>query len=1460
MFSVQILVCLCFFAFFVAASEKEIIANGTEVPPAVGGTYTIVAPAKLRPHLEYHVSISVYDVQSPVELTVAVAGPADNGNFNNMNSVVTLNSGDTRIVNFQIGEWGPGKYKLTVSGQGGLSFRNETSLEYEQKSYSVFIQTDKAIYKPNQLVQFRVIVVNPYLIPSVTGAIDIHITDGKDNRVKQWKRVFTSKGIVSLKFQLADQPVLGDWDIVVNVLGQSFNKSFTVAEYVLPTFEVKIDLPAYATYSNSSILATVRAMYTYGKPVKGDLILTVTSLSRYSSFSEREQQRIQKEVSINGNVDIQLNLLKDLKLHKDTFREEVEFFAVVKEDLTNRKYNTTSVLWIYDNDVKVELVKTSETFKPGLKYTCFLKVAYQDDTPVDYRENQLKVMYGFSYDENAWKTSMHWIPQNGLVKLDFYPPNRDVYVLGMQAEYLGNIHYIDSIEAAHSPSNNFIQVAMLTTSPVVGQNAEFQVNATEPISQFVYQVMGRGDIIYAQMVKVPEVSTYNFSFPLNHRMAPKARVIVYYVRDENKEVIADAVNFEVDGIFRTEVDLSTDVQTTKPGGQIEVQVKTKPNAYVGILAIDQSVLLMKSGNDITQQNVVEELGTYDTGKKNKFWPPWYRQRRTRSLWWPGSTSASQIFSDSGVVILTNGFVYKHEELIFYRSYPVAMEDDPSLKTMNDVQSVNNKDKSSVRLRKYFPETWLWTDTEASDDGIASVSSKVPDTITSWVVSAFAMDSVAGLGIAPSTTKVTVFRPFFIKLNLPYSILRGESVAIKAVIFNYHNKPIKAKVTMENNDGDFEFTVVGNEVTPDQGLQKRRSKRISIPAQDGAPVSFIITPRRLGYIDIRMSATSQLAGDAVLKRLLVKPEGSTQYFNKAVLVDLRNPGTPPIKKNISVPIPNNVVPGSERITVSGIGDLMGPHVNNMEELLHMPYGCGEQNMLKFVPNIVVLDYLTRAGRLTPTVERRAKEFMESGYQRELTYKRDEGSFSAFGNGDKSGSTWLTAFVVKSFHQALPYIDIDPAVIEQSLKWLSQQQMSDGSFNEPGEVHFKRMQGGAGKGIALTAYVLIAFLENQAQQSYSNIIKAAERYLIQQLPVLLDPYSLSIVTYALHLSDNSAKDEAFQKFLSLAEKQGDFLYWKGSEPLIDTTDKHSDHFFLPDSMDIEVTAYALLTYTLRAEIGKAVSIMRWLVSQQNENGGFSSTQDTVIGIQALGQLAARIVTSTISVNVTFRHGNGVTRTMNISSSNAVILQSIELPKTTRYVELEPTGFGIALVQVSWAFNLAVSAEHSPFSLNPFLEKTATRDYLQLTVCTRNNEDEPSNMAVMDVTLPSGYLADVDALPNILNTPNTKRVEAADGQTKVIIYFDKLDQDEICLMVPAHLNSKVAHQKPVPVMVYDYYNRVKTARMFYSPHNATVCDICEEDECSKECNEVSDGDGSFSLEASVFVVLIGTILARC
>lgn len=60
-----------------------------------------------------------------------------------------------------------GNYELLVEGlaDGRHIFSNRTSLMYTSKSTSVFIQTDKSMYKPGQDVLFRIVTVYPDLKP-----------------------------------------------------------------------------------------------------------------------------------------------------------------------------------------------------------------------------------------------------------------------------------------------------------------------------------------------------------------------------------------------------------------------------------------------------------------------------------------------------------------------------------------------------------------------------------------------------------------------------------------------------------------------------------------------------------------------------------------------------------------------------------------------------------------------------------------------------------------------------------------------------------------------------------------------------------------------------------------------------------------------------------------------------------------------------------------------------------------------------------------------------------------------------------------------------------------------------------------------------------------------------------------------------------------------------------------------
>ena len=68
----------------------------------------------------------------------------------------------------------------------------------------------------------------------------------------------------------------------------------------------------------------------------------------------------------------------------------------------------------------------------------------------------------------------------------------------------------------------------------------------------------------------------------------------------------------------------------------------------------------------------------------------------------------------------------------------------------------------------------------------------------------------------------------------------------------------------------------------------------------------------------------------------------------------------------------------------MGDIMGASLSNIDELLKMPYGCGEQNMLKFAPNIFIMNYLQNTNQLTDQIKNKALNYLRTGKNKYFFY--------------------------------------------------------------------------------------------------------------------------------------------------------------------------------------------------------------------------------------------------------------------------------------------------------------------------------------------------------------------------------------------------------------------------------------------------------------------------------------------
>uniref|UniRef100_A0A0N5A8I1 NTR domain-containing protein n=1 Tax=Syphacia muris TaxID=451379 RepID=A0A0N5A8I1_9BILA len=721
-----------------------------------------------------------------------------------------------------------------------------------------------------------------------------------------------------------------------------------------------------------------------------------------------------------------------------------------------------------------------------------------------------------------------------------------------------------------------------------------------------------------------------------------------------------------------------------------------------------------------------------------------------------------------------------------------------------------------------------------DSGEVVYEAVAPDTITSWIASAFAISTKSGLGIAPTTSKLTVFRPFFIRMNLPYSVKRGEKFALQVLVFNYMDMEQDVMVTLKHDeDAGFDFLQKDGTKKVINKKSKSKTYNVRLVSVPGGGVSkavyFPIVPTKIGNIMLSIVASSGHAGDAIQQPLKVEPEGYRIYRNVPFLVDLRgNSGA--YSKKIHLDFPTDIVEGSKTATVTVTGTIMGPVMSNLDSLVRMPYGCGEQNMINFVPNIVVVKYLKAVHREDPAITAKAIEHMRAGYQRELTYKRYDNSFSAFGNSDKHGSTWLTAFVLRSFKQAQQFIYIDEQILQNSIAFLNaQQQQENGAFAERGEVHDKFIQGGAIEGgITLTAYVLIALLENGVKN------EKAQHYLEQHLySVKDDVFALSTVTYALHLAD-SPKKEISLKMLEnhkISDKGKSICYLNGvhwSEKNVSEENLEKDRYwYQPRPATIESTSYALLTYCLTNEITKGSPIAKWLSSKRNALGGFSSTQDTVMALQALGAFAELIGNRAPLNNTVYVKNGADEHNFELNSENSFVLQSYELSNLDHPVELTFEGTGIGFGQVEYAYNRAVYKDNVPFFCVQEVQESHGGNRLQLDLCC--NYTKPgfrSNMAVAEIDALTGYQFDNNELETLTEIYDLQRAELDKDFTKMSLYFNPLGGSPVCFSLYSDMVYQVTDQKPAQFVLYDYYDPEQQLKTSYSAKQTrSLQDSCSE-----------------------------------
>uniref|UniRef100_A0A1Q3G198 Putative alpha-macroglobulin n=1 Tax=Culex tarsalis TaxID=7177 RepID=A0A1Q3G198_CULTA len=1066
-----------------------------------------------------------------------------------------------------------------------------------------------------------------------------------------------------------------------------------------------------------------------------------------------------------------------------------------------------------------------------------------------------------------------------------------------------------------SPNNHNIKVSSSTKDAKVGEYMIFHVQSNLFIKDFHYIVMSKG-IVLVTGQEIISGGVRTMSVTMSAEMAPAATIVVWHIGRYGR-VIADSLTFPVNGISRNNFTVFINNRKARTGEKVEVAIYGEAGSYVGLSGIDNAFYTMQAGNELSYANVITKMATFDEQTNGTYKQTWISHEGDPDelVYYPSSTfgiDANRTFEFAGLVVFTDGIVPKrpmtcdatlnYTECLNGRCYRSDKRCDGYFDCEDGTDEAGCDDRNNTMLadfRKYrfnrilrhYQNVWLWKDINIGPHGRYIFNLEVPQIPALWIVSAFGVSPSRGFGMIRKPIEYVGVQPFFINLEMPTVCRQGEQVGIRVAVFNYQTVDIEVTVVLHSSP-DYQFIHV-----EEDGIVRSYNPRTSfgehqfyiyLNAQDSSNVYLPIVPTRLGEIEVTIHASTLLGAHQISRKINVEPDGLVQHRHQSILLDLSNRAEFLQYMHVNVTetpiIPYEIdryyVFGSNKARLSVVGDVVGaifPTMPiNVTSLLSLPMDSAEQNMFSFAANFYTIQYMRNIKQRNKKTEKLAFQYMNIGYQKQLSYLNNDGSFSLFRSdwNQSDSSVWLTAYCARifteaSFYEYENFIYIDPVVIQKNIHYILQHQKEDGSFWEVTWLPDRKVNQSSvdpnnevirSKNITLTAHVLITLtsVKDISGRLSSSVVLAeqkAYKFIERNIGLIKDfgsPYEIAIVSYALAKAKAPQAEHAFKILASKMRTIADLSYWGNDEvPQPPTKLENQRYFSLPrlpykyDSLNIETTAYALLTYVSRQETFIVEPIVRWLNSQRLTDGGWASSQDTGIVMLALGEYSKKNrvadVTS-LSVTVDATSLPGESKVLHIGNRNLAAAQTLEIPNAWGTVRVHAKGVGYAILQMHVEYSVDSYKFQTMPPVKAFDLTTRTifhgrnQSHISYVVCQRwTNTDESirSGMAVLDVAVPTGYMIQQQKLDSYILSRRVRNLQRARYQErKVLFYFDYLDNDFVCVNFTLERWMPVANMsRYLPIRVYDYYAPERFNETLFDSlqtYLLNICEVCGSSQC--------------------------------
>jgi hypothetical protein len=1094
--------------------------------------------------------------------------------------------------------------------------------------------TDRPVYRPGHKVHFKSILRKQapfgYAMPDLKDAT-VEVSDAEGKPIYRKELSLSAFGSIKGELELPITASLGYYGIKISLDSFESYGSFQVEEYKKPEYEVKIRTSKSRVVQGETVEAVINGRYFFGEPVKGAKVTYTVRRARYypywyepdtdGGYEQTEEtegdggffngdQGDEKVATLDDNGELKISLPTPVVESDYVFRIEARVM-----DEGNREVTGYGVVTATHGTYMAIINPVSYVASPNTQSAYKITLKDYDGKPIqgDFKVDLQRWTYSSKEYQPVSSTTGRTGPE-GDGRVSFLIPSSGSYRL---------------IVSSRTPEGRNVKNECWTWASgydsSYGNSEEESVKLIPDKKKYAAGETAKVLILTAVPDADVWISTESRSV-VNSRSikAPQAGGVTVEIPIKSEyqpNVWVTATYVKAGKLYSGQVSLR--VPPVERELSIEV-VPSKPEFKPGEPArYDVAV------KDHRGQGVAAEvsLGVVDEALYGV-------QKDTTQT--PLSFFYGNIYNQ---VNSSNSLSYYFRGEAGKRAMRLARI-KPSLGQLK-ADSVGDP-----RVRKAFPDTAFWTaDLITDSSGKGRVEFAFPDALTQWRTTArgVTVDTKVGHAI----NRVIVRKNFMLRMVSPRFLMEGDEVSIGVIAQNYLTTAKDAKISLTGTNLEF---LDGAE------------KSVNVEPKGSQKVEFRVRVKPGNESVLTAKGLTNEESDAM--ELTIPVKGYGVQLSKGAAGTLSDGQS--AKASLEGNGGHRIV--ELRVSPSMAGSLFGA----LEYLTQFPYGCTEQTMSSFLPNIIVTRALNELGIKSNIKPAELQKKVDAGQTRLYDYQHDDGAWGWWKND--ASHPFMTAHVVSGLKAARSAgYSINEDNLKRAETWLRSE--------------FRRQSDARAD---LRAYIAMAL---GTKPELEEAFRQRDR---------MTSYGLAFLGLGLDSIKDPRAIEIAQALEAQAKQTASEAWWPGTrDPLLD----------FPNDIAPETTAHVLKllsrTRPKSALLPKAAS---WLVAHKDQGEWWNSTKQTAMVIYGVTDYLKASGELKPSNSVTVRLNGKTVLEKDFTEADATALNPVTLSlpaDAANNVEVAMKGTG----RVYWGAQLKYFSPEENRKAADGTPITASREYFRL-----------------------------------------------------------------------------------------------------------------------------------------------------